>query len=105
MVRSTKRDNDRSEDSEMSPSNNTKVRAVPSKDLVSKHQSSFVVMASCGRDDRSREDPVMQRGLFTHRLLDVLEREDIDNLTYGSLMHKLTMPTWCVIIKKLYQKH
>lgn len=80
-------------------------------DLSRKNSKSHVLLAACGRENFALEDPKTKRGLFTHYLLKVLEREDIGNLTYVSLMHKLKMPErwvlkpssfWSVKIYLLY---
>ncbi|CAA7268644.1 unnamed protein product [Cyclocybe aegerita] len=53
---------------------------------------SHVLLAACGPDEPACESHILKRGLFSMRLLEVLKQEDISNLTYTSLMHKLQLP-------------
>lgn len=78
------------------PSSTSRGRTAP-KD----QQSSYVVLAACGRNEVASENRHAKCGLFTHHLLKVLEDEDIKSLTYGSLMHKLDMPVGYAFILKL----
>ncbi|CAA7263720.1 unnamed protein product [Cyclocybe aegerita] len=59
-----------------------------------RYYSSHVLLAACGREESARENPKTNRGLFTSSLLKVLESQDLNTLTYTSLMHKLKMPIW-----------
>ncbi|KAJ3517701.1 hypothetical protein NLJ89_g335 [Agrocybe chaxingu] len=53
---------------------------------------SHVLLAACGPDEPACESRVSKRGLFSMHLLEILEKEDISNLTYTSLMHKFHLP-------------
>lgn len=59
-----------------------------------KFRASHVFLAACGRDQSAWEDPKSGHGLFTQSLLKLLEKRDVENLTYTSLMHNLKMPIW-----------
>ena len=52
-----------------------------------------VVLAACGRDKQAMEKGMPRRGIFTSALLEVLDKEDLHNLTYLTLIHKLKMTT------------
>lgn len=57
-----------------------------------KHQESHVLLAACGVDQVALEKPGVG-GIFTYQLLRILDdAENIGDLTYISLMHKLQMP-------------
>ncbi|KAJ3505257.1 hypothetical protein NLJ89_g7510 [Agrocybe chaxingu] len=62
--------------------------------FAGEYHASHVLLAACGREESARENPKTNRGLFTSSLLGVLENEDLNTLTYISLMDKLKMPIW-----------
>jgi hypothetical protein len=55
-------------------------------------RASHVLLAACGREQMAWEDPKSKRGLFTYNLLKILMSNDMETLTYRSLMDRLTMP-------------
>jgi len=56
------------------------------------YHGSHVLLAACGVSQVAMEHPRFG-GLFTHQLLRVLkEVDDMSELTYMSLMHRLNMP-------------
>ena len=57
-----------------------------------KFHSSYVLLAACGRDQKAREHPVTKEGLFTSNLMKVLRANDINTLTYTSLIDRMEMP-------------
>jgi len=67
---------------------------LPAAGWSGRFHSSYVLLAACGRDQQAMEDPRVSRGLFSNMLLKVLDSDQIGNLTYSSLMHKLSMPQW-----------
>jgi hypothetical protein len=72
--------------------------AVP-QSVVGKNQSSHVLLAACGREQQAYEHPNQRNSVFTHALLKVLNRVNIETLTYTSFMHRLNMPPWYVTQK------
>jgi hypothetical protein len=60
-----------------------------------KFDTSHVLLAACGRNQKAHEHPVTKRGLFTSSLMTVLRGNDINTLTYTSLIDKMEMPKWC----------
>lgn len=63
----------------------------PALGFSGKLQGSHVLLAACGSNESARESRQLQGGIFSHRLLEILNREDVRTLTYTSLMHKLTL--------------
>ncbi|KAF8809408.1 hypothetical protein BYT27DRAFT_7187712 [Phlegmacium glaucopus] len=59
-----------------------------------KFNASHVLLAACGRDQLAHEHPKIKHGFFTSSLMKVLGGNDINTLTYTSLMHKMKMPPW-----------
>lgn len=59
-----------------------------------KFHASHVLLAACGRDQFAREHPLTKQGFFTYSLMQVLNGNDINTLTYTSLIHKMRMPPW-----------
>ena len=57
-----------------------------------KFHTSHVLLAACGRDQFAIEHPELKRGIFTWSLMQVLTKNDINTLTYTSLIHKMRMP-------------
>lgn len=55
-------------------------------------RASHVLLAACGREQLAWEDPMTKRGLFTDHLLKILAGDNLETLTYRSLMDKLNMP-------------
>ncbi|KAF9474960.1 hypothetical protein BDN70DRAFT_884284 [Pholiota conissans] len=62
------------------------------RDTLSMFYGSHVLLAACGREQMAWEDPKSKRGLFTYNLLKILMSNELETLTYRSLMDKLTMP-------------
>ena len=52
-----------------------------------KFNASHVLLAACGREQVAREDS--KQGIFTSRLMQVFRDDDINKLTYTSLIHKM----------------
>ena len=63
--------------------------------------ASHVLLAACGRDQYARENWDIMHGTFTDSLMKVLNENDINTLTYTSLIHKMEMPEWYVFIVSL----
>ncbi|KAG5649950.1 hypothetical protein H0H81_001361 [Sphagnurus paluster] len=59
-----------------------------------KHHASHILLAACGREQAAYEDPRTNAGFFTTSLLRTLSTYKVHELTYTSLMHRLTMPKW-----------
>ncbi|KAF9440358.1 hypothetical protein P691DRAFT_767870 [Macrolepiota fuliginosa MF-IS2] len=57
-----------------------------------KNMSSHVLLAACGREQSAYEHPKQPNGVFTHALMEVLNKSRVEELTYTSLMHRLNMP-------------
>ncbi|KJA14574.1 hypothetical protein HYPSUDRAFT_195003 [Hypholoma sublateritium FD-334 SS-4] len=55
-------------------------------------RASHVLLAACGQEQLAWEDPATKRGLFTDHLLKILAGDDLETLTYRSLMDSLSMP-------------
>ena len=55
-------------------------------------RASHVLLAACGREQLAWEDPTTKSGIFTDHLLKILAGDDLETLTYRSLMDKLSMP-------------
>ena len=57
-------------------------------------QTPYVFLAACRRDQKAAERQIAgeKQGIFTNALLDVLENENINQLSYRTLMRKLKMP-------------
>ena len=63
----------------------------PAHGFSGKLQGSHVLLAACGPNESACESRQLRRGLFSHRLLEILMKEDVRTLTYTSLMHKLKL--------------
>lgn len=63
----------------------------PAHGFSGKLQGSHVLLAACGPNESACESRRLRRGLFSHRLLEILMTEDVRTLTYTSLMHKLKL--------------
>ena len=59
-----------------------------------KFHGSHVLLAACGRDRSALENLNIRHGTFTYSLMKVLNENDINTLTYTSLIHKMEMPEW-----------
>ena len=53
--------------------------------------ASHVLLAACGSDQVAREDSITKQGIFTYCFLKILGDEDINTLTYTSLIHKMNL--------------
>ena len=60
--------------------------------FCAKLNASHVLLAACGRDEFAREHPVTKQGIFTASLIKAFKENDINALSYTSLIHKLQMP-------------
>lgn len=78
-------------------SHGTRSRNIPNS-FSGKFHASHVLLAACGRDQVAYERPKVKQGVFTYSLMKVLNasNNDINTLTYTSLMHKMEMPPRCV---------
>jgi len=65
-----------------------------SDSFCGKFHGSHVLLAACGRDRFALENLDIRHGTFTYSLMKVLNENDINTLTYTSLIHKLEMPEW-----------
>lgn len=63
-----------------------------SKEYTGRFRASHVLLAACGREQLAWEDPNTKSGIFTSSLLKILSGDELDTLTYRSLMDKLAMP-------------
>lgn len=57
-----------------------------------KTSGTHIFLAACGVNQSAVE--TANGGLFTTQLLRILENTNLNELSYSSLMHRLTMPAW-----------
>ena len=63
--------------------------------------TSHVLLAACGRDHASYKDKDIEHGIFTHNLMKVLWANNINTLTYKSLIDKMPKDSRYVFIISL----